>query len=178
MFARLGKGLATRKDETDSGRKWARPLRASSLPASGLRKNRSSRRCPKASRIAPRRRSPSMSRVCAPESAMVMARLDGDGRFAFVRHSAGNEERLRTRPFIGHEENRGTDVAIRFGEDVARIVRLQKRDLALRFFLRNLAKHVFGELMLKFAEGSHAIVDPIEQNRRMAMPASAPRQAR
>ena len=46
---------------------------------------------------------------------------------------------------------------------MTRIVGLKQRDSALGLFLRNLAENVLGELMLEFAEGSHAIVDPVEQ---------------
>ena len=44
---------------------------------------------------------------------------------------------------------------------MARIVRLQQTDLAFGFFLRNLAEDILGEMMLEFAEGSHAVVNPI-----------------
>ena len=35
---------------------------------------------------------------------------------------------------------------------------------AFVFLFRNLAKNIFGEMMLKLAERSHPIVDPIEQD--------------
>ena len=47
---------------------------------------------------------------------------------------------------------------------MSRIVRLQQTDLTFGFFLRNLTQDIFGEMMLKFAEGSHAVVNPIEQD--------------
>ena len=44
-----------------------------------------------------------------------------------------------------------------------RIIRLKQGNAALGLLLRNLAENVLGEMVLKFAEGGHAIVDPIEQ---------------
>ena len=89
--------------------------------------------------------------------------IGGDRRFAFVRHGAGDEEGLRARSLIGHEEDGRTDVAIRFREDVARVVRLEQGDFALGFLPRDLAEDVLGEVMLKLAERSHPVVDPIEE---------------
>src|SRR4051812_12205881 len=45
-----------------------------------------------------------------------------------------------------------------------RVIRLQERDFSLRFLLRNLAEDVLGEVVLKLTEGSHPIVNPIEQD--------------
>src|SRR5437868_1082515 len=86
-----------------------------------------------------------------------------DRGFPFVRDRTGDEHRLRPRTFVRHEENRRANVAIRLREDVARVVRLQESHATLGLFLRNLAKHVFGEMMLEFAERRHALVDPVEQ---------------
>ncbi len=45
------------------------------------------------------------------------------------------------------------------------IVRLQERDLALCFFLRDLAEDVLREVILELAERGHAVVDPVEQEK-------------
>ena len=47
---------------------------------------------------------------------------------------------------------------------MARVVGLEQIDFALGFLLRNLTEHVFRKVMLEFAEGSHPVVDAIEQN--------------
>ena len=86
-----------------------------------------------------------------------------DCRFAFVRHRAGDEHRLRPRTLIRHEENRGANVAIRFRENVARVVRLQQSDASLGFLFRNLSENVLREMVLEFAERRHPVVDPIEE---------------
>ena len=44
------------------------------------------------------------------------------------------------------------------------LVRLEERHLAFCSFLRHLPEHVFRELPLEFAQRSHAIINPIEQN--------------
>jgi len=48
------------------------------------------------------------------------------------------------------------------------VVRLQESNRALAFLLWNLAENTLRELILKFAKGSHTIVNPIEeeQNRK------------
>ena len=43
------------------------------------------------------------------------------------------------------------------------IVWLQQRHRARRFFLWDLAQNVFGKVILEFAERSHPIIYPIEQ---------------
>ena len=48
---------------------------------------------------------------------------------------------------------------------MSRVVRLEQGDFALHLLFRDLAEDVFGEIMLKFAEGGHPVVDPIEQHK-------------
>ena len=50
--------------------------------------------------------------------------------------------------------------------DVPRLprgVRLQQSDLAFGFLARDLTQDMLGKVMLEFSEGSHAVVDTIEQ---------------
>ena len=67
-----------------------------------------------------------MRSVFAPDKREGDGEVGGDGGLAFVRDGAGDEKRLRPRPIVGHEEDGGANVPIRFGEDVAGIVRLQE----------------------------------------------------
>src|SRR6185503_3339227 len=64
---------------------------------------------------------------------------------------------------IRHEKDGRPDVAIRLGKDVAGVVRLQEGDFSFDLLLGNLAQDILGKVALKFAEGGHAIVNPVEQ---------------
>jgi hypothetical protein len=48
---------------------------------------------------------------------------------------------------------------------MASVVRLEEGHAAFGFLFRNLTEDVFGEVVLKFTEGSHAIVDPIKEQK-------------
>ena len=41
------------------------------------------------------------------------------------------------------------------------VFRLQQSDFGLGFFLRNLAEHILGKVMLKLAKRSHPIIDTV-----------------
>src|SRR5206468_11916391 len=88
-----------------------------------------------------------------------------DSGLPFVRHGAGNQKRYRPGAVVRHKEKRRANIPIRLGKNMPGIFRLQQADFALGLFLWNLAKHIFGEVMLKLAEGSHPIVDTIEQEK-------------
>ncbi len=90
--------------------------------------------------------------------------VGGDGRLAFVRHGARDEQSLGPRAFIGHEEDGRADVAIRLGKDVPSIVGLEERDRAFRFLLRDLTENVLVKIVLELSEGRHPVVDPIKQD--------------
>ena len=47
---------------------------------------------------------------------------------------------------------------------MAHVVGLKEIDFALGFLLRNLTQHIFGKVMLEFAERSHPVVDAVEQD--------------
>src|SRR6476659_452910 len=80
------------------------------------------------------------------------SKIGRDRRLAFARDRAGDQKAFWSRALIRHEENRRANVSIRFGKHMPRVVRLEQIHFALRFFLWNLPKNVFGKVMLEFAE--------------------------
>ena len=48
---------------------------------------------------------------------------------------------------------------------MAGVIGFQQGHAAFGLIFRNLTEHILGKLMLEFAEGGHAIVDAIEQNK-------------